>query len=49
MLIDEESCRGKGAGTECKRLFVKYLFKTKNIMRIEYPTKTDNIITKIIK
>ena len=48
MFIAEESSRGKGVGTECIKLFVSYLFKTKNIMRIQYTTKTDNISTKII-
>jgi len=36
LLIAEESSRGKGIGSECIRLFVNYLFKTKNIMRIQY-------------
>ena len=35
MLIAEESSRGRGIGTECIRLFVNYLFNTKNIMRIQ--------------
>ena len=48
MLIAEESCRNNGLGTECIRLFVNYLFKTKNIMRVQYTTKIDNIGTKII-
>lgn len=48
MFIAEESSRGKGVGTECIKLFVDYLFKIKNIMRIQYTTKTDNIGTKII-
>lgn len=48
MFIAEESSRGKGIGSECIKLFVDYLFKIKNVMRIQYTTKTDNIGTKII-
>jgi RimJ/RimL family protein N-acetyltransferase len=48
LLIAEESSRGKGIGTECIRLFVNYLFKTKNIMRIQYITRTDNVGMKLI-
>jgi RimJ/RimL family protein N-acetyltransferase len=29
-------------------LFVNYLFKTKNIMRIQYITRTDNVGMKLI-
>ncbi|MGK0468977.1 GNAT family N-acetyltransferase [Clostridium sp.] len=48
LLIAEESSRGKGIGIECIRLFVNYLFKTKNIMRIQYTTRTDNLGMKAI-
>lgn len=48
LLIAEESSRGKGIGIECIRLFVNYLFKTKNIMRIQYITRTDNMSMKAI-
>ncbi|EHI99611.1 GCN5-related N-acetyltransferase [Clostridium sp. DL-VIII] len=48
LLIAEESSRGKGIGIECIRLFVNYLFKTKNIMRIQYITRTDNMRMKAI-
>ena len=48
LLIAEESSRGQGIGIECIRLFVNYLFKTKNIMRIQFKTRTDNIAMKII-
>ena len=48
LLIAEESSRGKGIGIECIRLFVNYLFKTKNIMRIQYKTRTDNVAMKTI-
>lgn len=43
MLLAEESSRDKGIGSECIRLFVNYLFKTKNIMRIQYTTQIDNM------
>jgi RimJ/RimL family protein N-acetyltransferase len=48
LLIAQESSRGKGIGTESIRLFVDYLFKTKNIMRIQYITRIDNIGMKVI-
>lgn len=48
LLIAEESARGKGIGTECLRLLVNYLFETKNIMRIQFITRTDNIGMKAI-
>lgn len=48
LLLAEESSRSKGIGTECIRLFVNYLFNTKNIMRIQYITQTDNIGMKTI-
>lgn len=48
LLIAEESSRGKGIGLECIRLFVNYLFKTKNIMRIQYRTRIDNMGMKSI-
>jgi RimJ/RimL family protein N-acetyltransferase len=48
LLIADELSRGKGIGTECIRLFVNYLFKTKNIMRIQFITRTDNLSMRII-
>lgn len=48
LLIAEKSARGKGIGTESLRLFVNYLFKTQNIMRIQYKTRVDNIGMKKI-
>lgn len=48
LLIAQEASRGKGIGTECIRLFVNYLFKTKSIMRIQYITRIDNIGMKVI-
>lgn len=48
MLIAEETSRGKGIGKEALGLYVDYLFKTKNIMRIQYITRTDNIGMKTI-
>ncbi len=48
LLIADESSRGNGIGTECIRLFVNYLFKTKNIMRIQYTTQTNNIVLGVV-
>lgn len=42
IMIPADSNRGKGVGKEAVSLLVDYLFQTKNIMRIQYLTRTDN-------
>ncbi len=48
LLIADEASRDKGLGKEALKLFTDYLFKTKNIMRLQYTTRTDNAGMKSI-
>lgn len=42
ILIGESSARGNGLGRECLDMFVKYIFTTKPIIRIQFLTRVDN-------
>lgn len=42
MLIADKSYRGCGVGGETVGLLTNYLFNTKNIMRIQFMTRSDN-------
>ncbi len=48
ILIAESSVRGKGLGRECLELFVDYIFNTKNVMRIQFLTRVENVGMKAI-
>ena len=43
ILIAEDSVRGKGFGRECLELFVEYLFNSKQVMRLQFLTRTENM------
>jgi RimJ/RimL family protein N-acetyltransferase len=43
ILIAERSVRGKGLGRECLDIFTNYLFTAKQIMRIQFLTRIENL------
>jgi RimJ/RimL family protein N-acetyltransferase len=48
ILIADKSLRGKGVGREAIVLLVNYLFNSKNIMRIQFMTRSDNEGMKLL-
>ena len=43
ILIADGSVRGKGFGRECLGLFVEYLFNSKQVMRLQFLTRIENV------
>jgi RimJ/RimL family protein N-acetyltransferase len=43
ILIAEDSVRGKGFGRECLELFTEYLFISKQVMRLQFLTRVENM------
>jgi RimJ/RimL family protein N-acetyltransferase len=43
ILIADGSVRGKGFGRECLKLLVEYLFDSKQVMRIQFLTRVENV------
>jgi len=43
ILIAEDSARGKGFGRECLELFAEYLFISKQVMRLQFLTRVENV------
>lgn len=48
ILIAIPSSRGKGVGSEAVNMLINYLFTTKNIMRVEFMTRSDNQGMKLL-
>ncbi|MDD7793165.1 GNAT family N-acetyltransferase [Clostridium sp. 'White wine YQ'] len=42
ILVANNDKKGKGVGTEALNLFIDYIFNTKNIMRLQFITRSDN-------